>query len=524
MAEEQISAKSIQCELHSRLSVELYCHEHMTVFCRYCKAIKHIECDVKELRELCENTVLEGKLKSTVDQLTALQETTNNVLEKRRKEQDVIVNEIKEKRNTITRLQKELAALVVNYESQLQQHEAASMEQQEADVDACECIAEQVNDQLGLLEERDESCKAERLFLSLLKAKKVADDFESVLERIRNGTINRLPALQDEQASKVIQTVSSLLDSKENSSEEVDGNIHMTETPYASFWDIQSLTCVKQASTKTRTDGYVPEIKSCCFTSENQLCICDHKNTKLKVLDEDMNIKFELKVDGMPYDVAPFDEKTVIVTIPEQRLLQLVVIKPGVKIGTRLNINSMCFGIKIKNKKIHVCVSDRGQTAQGKSSVTGEFHGIRIYSEAGTFLSSIPLACRGNPSFLCLSADDSKIFYSGGCYSDAHVTCITKDGHGLYRHSEDMVVPDTVIVDDDDNVLVCDRSSKIVKVIQSGGIRSKNILSEKDKLDTPLSMCYNKTSKVLVVVCANSNEKTCQLRVFRLEFELNKQI
>lgn len=237
-------ATIILCELHSTHSVELYCHEHDAVFCRYCKAIKHSECDVKELRELCENTVLEGKLKTTVDQLTALQETTNNALVEKRREQESIKSETKEKRDLSTRLQTELAALIANYEINLQQHEETSSKTIEAEIEACECIAKQVQDQLKLLGEKGDR-SGERLFLSLLKARKIGDDYVSVVEKIRNRQTNRLHGLQDEQASKFMQNISSLFGSAENSSEEVDDKIHM-KTPSVSFWDIQSLAYVNK--------------------------------------------------------------------------------------------------------------------------------------------------------------------------------------------------------------------------------------------------------------------------------------
>lgn len=506
-------ATTIRCELHSTHSVELYCHEHDAVFCRYCKAIKHSECDVKELRELCENTVLEGKLKTTVDQLTALQETTNNALVEKRREQESIKSETKEKRDLSTRLQTELAALIANYEINLQQHEETSSKTIEAEIEACECIAKQVQDQLKLLGEKGDR-SGERLFLSLLKARKIGDDYVSVVEKIRNRQTNRLPAVQDEQASKFIQNISSLFGSAESSSEEGDDKIHM-KTPSVSFWDIESLAYVKQASVTNGKDGSAPEITGCCFASNSQFCICDYNRSNFSILNEDMNITYSLPMDGNPYDVAAFDEKTVIVSVPERRNLQLIII-PGVKIRCRLDVNSMCYGLKVE-KDIYVCVSDHGHVVKGKGYVIEKFYGIRIYSKAGGLRSSIPLAQTENPRSLYLNTDGSKIFYSGGSYLYAHVTCATKDGHGIYRYT-DVKFPNTVIVDDHDNVMVCDRDAKMVQVIYSSGIRSKILLTEKDKLDTPLSMCYNKASKVLVVMCADSKGKMCELRVFQLKF------
>ena len=98
--------------------------------------------------------------------------------------------------------------------------------------------------------------------------------------------------------------------------------------------------------------------------------------------------------------------------------------------------------------------------------------------------------------------------------------CTTDTEHGLYKYAGKMLSkPSALVSDGDDNVLVCDGSSNVVLVVNSDGVRSKCLLTETDKLDSPISVCYNNESSTLIVASNNSAGGVCLLKVFSIIYK-----
>ena len=310
---------------------------------------------------------------------------------------------------------------------------------------------------------------------------------------------------------------------KPSDSESVDKGSDSVDTisDMVSFWDAKASFVEKSQKIKTRSDSEEPRITGLCFLSDGGIVICDNSNSKIKLLDaSNRRVKYELFFQGgPPYDVAVVDDTMVVVSVPSCRLLQYVHVKPGVKMDREIDVKSTCYGVVVFNNEIFVC-TDNGTAGNnalannggvssksfaGTTSNTSdnllEAGGIRIFSQKGQELAFIPHGSEGTPKHICLNDDGSKIYYTGGSGKTSYVTCITRQGYGMFSFTDAVLqCPSYIAIDSFDNLLVCDSNENRVHIIKVEGERNQLLLDQKKDLPrTMTSICFDRRSDMLVV-------------------------
>ena len=165
-----------------------------------------------------------------------------------------------------------------------------------------------------------------------------------------------------------------------------DQAIQPTDDRATSFWLADTCSRVRSKDTTTRSDREVPDIKGSCFMPDGQIVLCDFINSKIKLLTENLFIKYELHVDNPPYDAAAIDDNVAIVSIPSLKQLVFVDIKPGVKLGRKIDVEHICMGVAVNGFDIYVSVADNGKSW---NQTRQAFLGIKIYCYCGDLIASI---------------------------------------------------------------------------------------------------------------------------------------
>ena len=234
----------------------------------------------------------------------------------------------------------------------------------------------------------------------------------------------------------------------------------------------------------------VPLITGMCMLDSGQIVMCDNANAKLKFLTSNAtNVKYDIKCETAPFDVARLEDERVVVTMPESGRLQFVIVKPGAKLDNTITVSGKCYGIDIHEKNIYVCMLEKG---------------VNILSDTGIPQKTIPYESVGVPKYICVSSDDSKMCYCGGSDSDAFVSFVTREGHGLIKFTDGIQSPAGLSLDKDDNILLLDSGANKIYVINNTNGNKQCLLSKRATKYSFTSMVYNIRNKTLVIACSGT--------------------
>ena len=262
-----------------------------------------------------------------------------------------------------------------------------------------------------------------------------------------------------------------------------------------SFWVADTYTQLNVATVSSRSDDKEPYITGMAFLKDGQLVACDKNNMSIKLFNRDLIMTYELYVGATPYDVAEVEEGIVIASFPDSGMLRYIVTKPGVKLGQRIEISETCLGITVRKSQIYVCIREGNVSKSSKQ----RFNGIRVLSMKGKLIHSISHQGSGFAKHVCVSEDGKKIFYTGGEGKDAVVNCVTKDGHGVFRFSDEMLQSSAgIALDRYGNVVTGDIVNGVLYVINSDGAKRKYLSDSNDKTKIS-SIAFNAYSGLLVV-------------------------
>ena len=90
---------------------------------------------------------------------------------------------------------------------------------------------------------------------------------------------------------------------------------HTFRTPKQKYFEEMSVTAHNQVNIRVQSDIGEAWISGSSFLPSGELILCDVYNNKLKLLDENLQMKESIDVPGQPCDVASVNQHQVIVTI-----------------------------------------------------------------------------------------------------------------------------------------------------------------------------------------------------------------
>ncbi len=112
---------------------------------------------------------------------------------------------------------------------------------------------------------------------------------------------------------------------------------------------------------------------------------------------------------------------------------------------------------------------------------------------------------RISDSYSCITVGKGGTLYVAD-YNSGNITCYTNAGDVVYdvKH-EGMSGPRGMLVDEDDNLLVCCYYSDTIHVLGKDGAHHRVILSSADGLWRPQSVSYRRSDQTLIVTMNNTH-------------------
>ena len=267
---------------------------------------------------------------------------------------------------------------------------------------------------------------------------------------------------------------------------------HTTRTPQQKGFDEMSVTARNQVNVEVPSDAGDVGITGSAFLPSGQLILCDYDSAKLKLLDENLQMKESIDVPEAPWDIAVVNQHQVIVTFPMQRYLQFIQVTPSLALGHTVDLGMECYGVTVSRESIYISFSESGGEI-GIYDLTGKKKRIidPYNGKDGKVLIEQP--------FYIAVSNDEKIFLSGGS-STPTVYCLESSGNVLYTVSNPLFEDCSGLsVDENKNLLVCDWLSHKVFLITKDGKEVRELLTEKDGLYRPYTVSYRRSDGTLVV-------------------------
>ena len=572
---------NMSCPRHSKDTVRFYCEYHNVVFCHICRIFEHKACFVQDIFVDDEYVNVSEEFKDTYRQLQRLTNMADTVLYEKKMELETFDKGVNETRNKIELLRKQINSVLDDYQVQISLQEYSFINYVSIAMQTCTSLSNELKDQIKCMKSTKRNHIKEVLLLSeskqmcriygdalkdirkavtkhdlsilgndklLVLMKEVCDlSHQEFISEVIKGSQSEKTTVgknkfepKSDKVSKIakktdkedeIKIVADNLNiaerktHKEAVRETVAVNEDKMETKTdkkdmiaketdhhttKSFLNIKSCSPIKETDVRVRNDIKVPYITGCCWLSDDELFLCDNNNRNVKILDKNMNIKFTAPCISDPFDIDCINAKTVVVTMPDIKTLQFVAVKPGFKFKHTKCINARCLGIAVHEKNIFVCIDDAQQSAKC----------IKVLTLDGDNVTYIPHLGPGSPRYLCLNRHGTRIYYTGGSNKEMFINSLTNDGHGIFSvSSTDLHYPRGVVIDEDGNVIVCDDAGQRLQVIASNGKFGQTLLSKKDNILYPKSVCVNRTLNILVIASWKQNPNASKLALYKLEYE-----
>ncbi|XP_071121938.1 E3 ubiquitin-protein ligase TRIM71-like [Mytilus edulis] len=495
----------LHCDKHDE-KYSLFCKEHNECVCRKCIiSEKHKKCkEMIPVEDVIQNsktsvvfTEIESSLQEMKGNITLIledrQKNLSSLSDTKKKIESEILAVRQQINHHLDKIQdqfiNELTSAVENSTQEIQSF-LASVQEIQREID--ECIEDIVTIKkhatdlqtfLGIKELENKLNATENTLLSWSNCKRLAHtvvsyQLNTVLQNI-NDEINTFgKTFVDSQACEL-----SLHRRKEGQAQLIKGNIG----PGSCGCSIENITL----KLKTNINTSASNVSGCCILPCGKFVVANYDPSYLILFSPDGKIEKTI-ADIMPtiYDVACIDNDVVAVVSVTEKNIQLVNLKSEKTIKT-IQTSSPCCGITHSEGNLIVCPK-KGQLQQ-----------IRLEdnktSEIGSDVVSLYIAAFGNTLYSRKRDVET-------------IICHNRNGDILWTFTNKTALkgPRGIAVDEYGNIFVAGTKSKTITAIASDGSKHKILLSEKDLVGSPWSICYNNKLKVLLV----ANQKDSQAYLY----------
>ncbi|XP_063398526.1 uncharacterized protein LOC134683267 [Mytilus trossulus] len=492
----------LHCDEHDE-KYSLFCKEHNECVCRKCAiSEKHRECkDMFPVEDVIQNsktsvafTEIESSLEEMKKKISLILEDRQNNLSSlsaaKRKIESEILAIRQQINNHLDKIQGlfmvEVNSAVENSTQKIQSFLASlKKDQREIDeyIEDVENIKKHATDLqtfLGITVLKNKLNETENTFISWSKGNSLAHtavsyQLNNVLQNI-NDEINAFGKI-----AVYIQTCELLLQRRK------DDQAQLIKRNVEPDCSIEHITL----TLKTKINTKAANVSGCCILPCGKYVVSNYDPSYLILFSIDGEIENKI-TDIMPniYDVECINNNVVAVTSSTVNNIKVVNLTTGKTFRTILT-SSPCCGITYCEGNFIVC-PEKGQLQE-----------IRLEdnktTDIGSDVVSLYIAAFGNT------------LYSRKRYTDT-IFCHNRNGDILWTFSNSAVLkgPRGIAVDEYGNVFVAGVDSKTITAIASDGSKHKTLLSQKDLVGSPWSICYNSKFKLLLVV----NEKDGQAYLY----------
>ena len=475
--------------------VSVYCKEHCSLVCVNCNALHHRRCKTSDIADESNDFDVDST-EETIGNLNELNETITALQESREKDLNILSLEAKDCQDRAKQFREELSRNLKRMEAKtlsdinvFKTQETKTITQQ---IDTCKAAQNSLDTYSRKLQLAKEQHDKQGILMYNIQLSQAVKSFTTITEEITKEVYQ--PHISFE-----CNPALSMADDQDLGTV----NCHTSRTPQMKGFDEMSKTAGNKINVKLQSDAADAWISGSTFLSSGELVLCDCNNNKLKLLDKNLQMKESIDLPGSPWDVAPVDQHQVIVTFPHVQYLQFIQVTPSLALGHKVDLGMECCGVAVSRESIYISSADSRECKIGIYDLTGKqklMIGPYSYNDC-TLLFKQP--------YYIDVLNDEKIFVSDvdDKSSTSTVYCLESNGNVLSTLSNPSFKRCRGIsVDENENLLVCDRTSHKVFLITKDDKEVREFLTEKDGLYQPYTTSFRRSDGTLVVGCMDRND------------------
>ena len=492
----------VLCACDQSLEVVIYCESHDEVVCMTCKSVKHRKCNVTKLREKG-STYKISDIQTIIQNVHSLEEKIKQFQQDRDSDTERIESMIETSREKIKSLRKDFDNFMDTLESKmLSELEKKAKEMRQAAKQYIPACTDTLNVLAGdskMLDDASKCSNTEMMFAADVKISKRLTELRSMLKEFQDEVKpQRLEFEGNQKLLDVKQEVKALGTLRVSESQR-----EKTKTTYFPKMKVQNS---REVQIKLPNDKSLPCITGCTFMVDGQLLLCDFNNNTIKLLNSTFDITGNLALDCGPWDISAVDSNRAVVTFPNTKQLKFIDIVPSLKTDKQIQLDKYCYGVDVVRDEIYVTCHDNPDNAE-----------IRVFDKNGTFIRKIPdvnytLSSLRLPYYIAVSKTSSMIYLSD--WNTSIVSCISVHGSSVFNYEHTgWIRPRTVLVDEEDNILVCGEKSYNVHAVTSTSQHHSVLYTVQGRQDNRcMSLAYRPTDHTLVIgLCKDGSLLVLQL-------------
>ena len=476
-------------------NVSVCCKEHCSLVCVNCNALHHRRCKTSDIADESNDFDVDST-EETIGNLNELNETITALQESRKKDLNILSLEVKDCQDRAKQFREELSRNLERMEAKtlsdinvFKTQETKTINQQ---IDTCKAARNSLDTYSRKLQLAKEQHDKKGILMYNIQLSQAVKSFTTITEEITKEVYQPHISFECNHAINI-------------AADQDLGTVrcNTSRIPQQKGFDEMSVTAGNKINVNSQSGAVYAFISGSAFLPSGELILCDRNNKKLKLLDKSLQMKESIDVSGGPWDVAPVDQHQVIVTVPFEKYLQFIQVTPSLALGHKVDLGMECMGVAVSRESIYVSLADSGEWKIGIYDLTGK-QKVMISPHScndGTLLFKQP--------YYIDVWNDEKLFVSeiDDRSNTSTVYCLESNGNVLYSISNPSFKRCLGIsVDENENLLVCDRKSHKVFWITKDGKKVREFLTEKDGLYQPYTTSFRRSDGTLVVTCGGRDD------------------
>ncbi|CAC5384866.1 unnamed protein product [Mytilus coruscus] len=489
----EIHEISNSCKKHHE-KYHLYCQKHECPCCKICIVENHNGCnDLRDINAIVKDVKSSSAL---LDIKYNLEEILKDLKNIRKNRQDNLMS-LTEEKNRIVEDVKEVRVAVNEYCDKIQQKIITELEAIE------EAESKKICQILNTVNTKEQ--ETEKNIRSLENIKLYASDLQTFLfmKQIENDVKGREESIQSiSQSKNLIKTTISCkfnLTAQEFSRtfpkfgeiiiQAEPSKIHLGNSKrksnqaqtFASLPILKSFESLKLTLLKeVKTNG--ENVTGCSYLPGGNMVFSHNSKDKLQILKVDGSKDFEIKPDYEIFDVVYNYKDNILVASTDVNKCFLFIDIQRKEIKKSFKLEARCNGVDIAEESLIYCAGEKG---------------IQRINFSDKSVATIISKNQERKSYVAFF--DNKMYYTN--ISSHKLKCCNLEGRTQWKYNYRDILRFSrgISVDNDGNVYVVGQRSNNVVVISPDGQRHREVLSNKDGLDQPRAIHYDKTSNRLLV-------------------------
>ena len=483
---EEIKGK-VQCPCNGK-DIEFYCKDHNKVMCVDCKTIKHRNCKTSTVDEAC-GDLGTTDIQETKERMDALKTKLETLRQRRNEDAENLTVQAAECRDKVEEFKRKLIQKIEKLtNTALDDIAKCDREQKqtiEQHINTCSTALNRMEIDYKPFEEAVTASVHPRIFIHNLQLKETLEQIDNILQDIDNESKALGISFEFDETFNMTN-VQSL------------GVVPSTSTvpketrPVIADMKIKS---IEKVDVTFSADQNTPGITGSVFLPNDELILCDHTNSSVKVLNADFTQKEQLKLSSRPWDLCLMETDEIVITQPGTKQLLFMKIAPKLQTSSSITLDQDCCGVAVHNGLIYVSFGNGeiqilDRTGQQRNVYSG------ISFQGPYYISIIP---------------------SGVLYVSERNTNkinVLRDGKEISKYSNVSVsTPRGMYIDGEENIIVCELDSNNLRLINAKGQTSNVLLSGTDGLCYPYTVSVRQNDNTLIVGGGTQTLVVCKMVV-----------